>query len=79
LEFHTAASALAVAASAGILIFAFLAAYNPGLKITRGEFLLAMVGIGVVLLFIVLAVLNFGPPEKAPVEETEALLRLGPA
>lgn len=78
-EFHTVATTLAVVASAGIVIFAFLAAYRPGLKITRSEFILAVVGIGVVLLFIVLAVLNFGPPEKAPVEETEALLRLLPA
>ena len=75
IEFHGAASALAVVASAGILIFAFLAAYKPGLKITTGEFIIAAVGIGIVLLFVVLAVLNFGP-EETPAEETEALLRL---
>ena len=75
IEFHDAASALAVVASAGILMFAFLAAYKPGLKITSGEFILAAVGIGIVLLFIVLAVLNFGP-EETPAEEAEALLRL---
>jgi len=76
LEFHTVASGLAVVASAGILIFAFLAAYKPGIKITRGEFILAIAGIGVVLLFIVLVVLNYGSPEEAPAEEAEALLRL---
>lgn len=75
IEFHGAASALAVVASAGILIFAFLAAYKPGLKITTGEFIIAAVGIGIVLLFVVLVVLNFGP-EEAPSEEAEALLRL---
>ena len=75
IEFHDAASALAVVASAGILMFAFLAAYKPGLKITTGEFIIAAVGIGIVLLFVVLAVLNFGP-EETPAEEAEALLRL---
>jgi len=75
LEFPTAAPALAIAASAGILVFAFLAAYQPGLKITRGEFILAATGIGIVLLFIVLAVLNYGSPEEAPSEEAETLLR----
>jgi MFS family permease len=74
IEFHDAASALAVVASAGILMFAFLAAYKPGLKITSGEFIIAAVGIGIVLLFVVLAVLNFGPEEAA--HESEALLRL---
>jgi MFS family permease len=77
LEFHGAASALAIVASAGILIFAFLAAYKPGLKITPGEFILAAVGIGIVLLFVVLVVFNFGH-EEAPTEEAEALLRLLP-
>ena len=72
IEFHDAASALAVVASAGILMFAFLAAYKPGLKITSGEFIIAAVGIGIVLLFIVLAVLNFGPEDAA--HETEALV-----
>ncbi|MDH3262175.1 MAG: hypothetical protein OEM84_14620 [Acidimicrobiia bacterium] len=75
LEFHSVASALAIVASAGILMFAFLAAYKPGMKVTRGEFILAAAGIGIVLLFIVLAVLNLGTPEEAPSEEVEALLR----
>jgi hypothetical protein len=76
LEFHGAATGLAIVASAGILIFAFLAAYRPGLRITRGEFILAAVGIGIVLLFIVLAVINFGPAEEAHTEDAGTLLRL---
>ena len=76
LEFHVAATGLAIVASAGILMFAFLAAYRPGLRITSGEFILAAVGIGIVLLFIVLVVFNFGPEEEAHTEEAEALLRL---
>lgn len=75
LEFHVAAPALAIVVSAGILTFAFLAANQPGLKITRGEFILAAVGVGIVLLFIVLAVLNWGIPEEAPGEGAGALLR----
>ena len=75
LEFHAAASALAIVASGGILIFAFLAAYKPGLKITRGEFILAATGIGIVLLFIVLAFLNWGTPAEEHTEEVETVLR----
>jgi MFS family permease len=76
LEFHSAAPALAIVASAGILMFAFLAAYRPGLKVNRGEFILAAAGIGIVLLFIVLAFLYWGPPAEEHSEEVEALFRL---
>jgi MFS family permease len=76
LEFPSAAPALAIVAAAGILTFAFLAAYQPGLKITRGEFILAAVGIGIVLLFIVLAVLNWGAPPEEHNAEVETLLSL---
>ena len=75
LEYPSAAPALAIVAAAGILTFAFLAAYQPGLKITRGEFILAAAGIGVVLLFIVLAVLEWGTPAEEHSEEIESLLR----
>lgn len=75
LEYHSAAPALAIVAAAGILTFAFLAAYKPGLKITRGEFILAAAGIGIVLLFIVLAFLNWGSPAEEHSEEVETLLR----
>lgn len=75
LEYPSAAPALAIVAAAGILMFAFLAAYQPGLKITRGEFILAAAGIGVVLLFIVLAVLEWGTPAEEHSEEIESLLR----
>jgi hypothetical protein len=75
LEFNSAAPALAIVASAGILMFAFLAAYKPGLKINRGEFILAAAGIGIVLLFIVLAFLYWGTPAEEHAEEVEALVR----
>lgn len=75
LEFHSAAPVLAIVASAGILTFAFLAAYKPGMRITTGEFILAAIGIGLVLLFIVLAYLAWGGSESHE-EEAEALLRL---
>lgn len=75
LEYPSAAPALAIVAAAGILTFAFLAAYQPGLRITRGEFILAAAGIGIVLLFIVLAVLEWGTPAEEHSEEIESLLR----
>lgn len=74
LEFHSAAPLLAIVAAAGILTFAFLAAYKPGMRITTGEFILAAVGIGLVLLFIVLAYLAWGGSD-GHAEETEAALR----
>lgn len=43
--------------AASILMFAGLSASRPGMRITRGEFLLAAAGIGVVV-FILVAVLN---------------------
>ena len=76
LEYHSAAPALAVVASAGILLFAFLAAYKPGLKVNRGEFILAAAGIGIVMLFIVLAFLYWGTPAEEHSEEVETLVRL---
>jgi MFS family permease len=75
LEFHSVAPALAIVAAVGILTFAFLAAYQPGLRITRGEFILAAAGIGIVLLFIVLAVITWGTPDDGHSEEVEALIR----
>jgi MFS family permease len=75
LQYHSAAPALALAAAGGILSFAFLAAYRPGLRVTRGEFILAAAGIGIVLLIIVLAYLYLFGPEEGHSEEVEALLR----
>jgi MFS family permease len=76
LEYHSAAPVLALAAAGGILSFAFLAAYRPGLRVTRGEFILAAGGIGIVLLIIVLAFLYLFGPEEGHSEEVEVLLRL---
>ncbi len=55
-----------------ILVFAGLSASRPGMRITRGEFLLAAAGIGVVV-FILVAVLNTqGAGHSESEEEHEA-------
>ncbi len=51
------AAIIAIIASSGILVFASLAGSRPNMKISRGEFLVALAGIGIVLI-LVFAVLN---------------------
>jgi MFS family permease len=63
---------LAIIASASILAVASLSASKPGMKISRGEFLLALGGIGVVLM-IVMAVLL----ARSPVHEEEETAEAG--
>ncbi len=63
---------LAIIASASILAVASLSASKPGMKISRGEFLLALSGIGVVLM-IVMAVLL----ARSPVHEEEEVAEAG--
>lgn len=53
-SYHSMAPLIAMVAAAGILGFAGLSASRPGMRITVGEFFVAAIGIGVVLLFIVL-------------------------
>jgi hypothetical protein len=62
---------LAIIASASILAVASLSASKPGMRISRGEFLLALGGIGVVLM-IVMAVLLARSPVHEEEETTEA-------
>ena len=52
--FHNIAWILAMAAASGILAFASLSATRPTMRITKGEFLVALAAIATVLLFIVL-------------------------
>lgn len=63
---------LAVVASGSILAVASLSASKPGMRISRGEFLLALGGIGVVLM-IVMAVLL----AQSPVHEEEEVAEAG--
>ncbi len=64
---------LAIVAAGGILTFAFLSAYRPGSRISAGEFILAAVGIGIVLLIIALVVLAQQEPGGHE-QEVESLL-----
>lgn len=57
LRFPGWAPIMGTVVAASILTFAGLSASRPGMRITRGEFLLAAAGIGVVV-FILVAVLN---------------------
>ncbi|MCQ3803777.1 MAG: hypothetical protein OXC98_10010 [bacterium] len=57
LQFPSWAPIMGSIVAASILTFAGLAASRPGMRITRGEFLLAAAGIGV-MVFILFAVLN---------------------
>ena len=52
LTFHAAAPIIALVAAAGIITFAGLAASKPEATITKGEFVVAALGIGVILLFV---------------------------
>ena len=67
------AAIIAILASASILAIAGLSASSPGMKISRGEFLLALTGIGVVLTIIVAVMLAQSEPhEEEAVEPAEA-------
>lgn len=54
LTFHASAPLIAIVAAGGVLTFAGLAASKPNGSISAGEFAVAAVGIGVVLLFVAL-------------------------
>ena len=67
------AAIIAVLAAASILAIAGLSASRPGMKISRGEFLLALTGIGVVLTIIVAVMLAQSEPhEEGAPEAAEA-------
>ena len=62
------AAVLAILVSASILGIAGLSASRPGMKIRRGEFVVALGGIGVVILIIVAV---FLAPQREAVHEEE--------
>lgn len=66
------AAIIAIVASSGVLVFASLAGSRPNMKISRGEFLVALAGIGIVLI-LVFAVLNNVGGEHTE-EDTEAVI-----
>ena len=67
------AAIIAILAAASILTIAGLSASSPGMKISRGEFLLALTGIGVVLTIIVAVMLAQSEPhDEEAVEAVEA-------
>ncbi len=68
------AAVLAVLTAASILAFAGLSASRPGMKITRGEFLLALTGIGVVVTIIVAVFLARSASHEGEVPNAEASL-----
>jgi hypothetical protein len=70
------AAAVGVVAAISILTFAGLSASQPGMKITVGEFLVALAGIGVVIVIIVAVLLaRRGPVEPGTAEAVEALAK----
>ena len=64
------AAVIASLAAASILAIAGLSASRPGMKISRGEFLLALTGIGVVLTIIVAVMLAQSEPHSEESVET---------
>ena len=68
------AAIVAIITASGILAFASLAGSRPNMKIGRGEFLIAVAGIGIVVL-ILFAVLNNlgGSEEEAPTGEEASI------
>jgi hypothetical protein len=61
------AAVVGVLAAISILTFAGLSASRPGMKITVGEFMVALAGIGVVIVILVAVLLaRRGPAEHAP-------------
>lgn len=75
IQFPSFAPLLAGIISVGILAFASLAASRPGMRITTGEFLAAVAGVGVILLILVSVLLVQGgghggeEGDEAPVEQ----------
>ncbi|HJU52308.1 MAG TPA: hypothetical protein VJ815_08255 [Acidimicrobiia bacterium] len=66
------AAILAIIASASILAIASLSASRPGMRISRGEFLLALGGIGIVVMIVFAVMLARNPDALHEAEEATA-------
>lgn len=76
--FHSYAPVIAILVAAGILTFAFLMSSRPNMAVTRGELLLAIAGVGIVLAVIALIAAQVsgddGHGEESHSEEAAAVL-----
>jgi hypothetical protein len=69
------AAIVAIITASGILAFASLAGSRPNMKIGRGEFLIAVAGIGIVVLILFAVLNNLGDPEpEGPTGEEAAIV-----
>ena len=69
------AAIVAIITASGILAFASLAGSRPNMKIGRGEFLIAVAGIGIVVLILFAVLNNLGDPEpEGPAGEEAAIV-----
>ena len=76
-RFHEVAPLIAFIAAGGILAFAGLSASRPGMKISFGEFLVAVAGVGVLVLIVVAVVLARGGDEPTPETPANAVSQQG--
>jgi hypothetical protein len=73
------AAILAVLAAASILAVASLSASRPGMRISRGEFLLALGGIGIVVMIVFAVMLARNPDALHSEDEATATEETGPS
>lgn len=62
------AAVIAIIASSGILAFASLAGTKPNMRITRGELMIAVAGIGIVIVIVFAVLANLGGGEHSEEE-----------
>jgi ABC-type transport system involved in cytochrome c biogenesis permease subunit len=67
------ASIVAVITATGILTFASLAGSRPNMKISKGEFFVALAGIGIVVIILFAVLTNLGGESEEPPAEEAAV------
>lgn len=70
---------LALVVAGSILGFAGLTASRPGMRVSAGQLLVALLGIGVVVAVLVAVLVARGPGEEAPAEEPAAAVAVSSA